>query len=129
MPQVLLLFFAARRFIECAGLAQPTVFVFEDVHWAQSSEIALLEYLTQHVRDSPVMLVAAARPELLDLQPTWGSGLAAQTTIPLEPLPPEEAEALAAQLIPSGEASFDLGPDRRTTRRCTQRAAFRCRRR
>ena len=108
VPQVLLLFFAARRFIECVGLAQPTVFVFEDIHWARSSEIALLEYLAQHVRDSPVMLVAAARPELLDLQPTWGSGLAAQTTIPLEPLPPHEAEALAAQLVPADEGAFDL---------------------
>ncbi|TML18030.1 MAG: tetratricopeptide repeat protein [Actinobacteria bacterium] len=108
VPQALLLFFAARRFIECAGLAQPTVFVFEDVHWAQASEIALLEYLAQHLRDSPVILVAAARPELLDRQPTWGGGLAAQTTIPLEPLPPEEAEALAAQLVPADGGSFDL---------------------
>jgi class 3 adenylate cyclase/tetratricopeptide (TPR) repeat protein len=109
VPHLLLLFFAARRFIESAGLAQPTVFVFEDVHWAKGSEIALLEYLAQHVRDSPVMLVAATRPELLDLQPTWGSGLAAQTTIPLEPLSPHEAETLAAQLIPPDEASLDLG--------------------
>jgi class 3 adenylate cyclase/tetratricopeptide (TPR) repeat protein len=109
VPQVLLLFFAARRFIECVGLATPTVFVFEDIHWAQPSEIALLEYLAQHLRDSSVMLVAAARPELLDTRPTWGSGLVAQTTIPLEPLPPAEAEALAAQLITStGESAPDL---------------------
>ena len=109
VPQVLLLFFAARRFIECAGLAQPTVFILEDVHWAHGSEIALLGYLAQHLRDSPVMLVAAARPELLEAQPTWGSGFVAQTTIPLDPLPPEEAEALAAQLVHSaGEPAFDL---------------------
>jgi class 3 adenylate cyclase/tetratricopeptide (TPR) repeat protein len=99
VAQVLLLYFAARRFIECAGLAQPTVFVFEDIHWAQSSELALLEYLARHVRDSPVMLVAAARPELLDAQPTWGAGLTAQTTIMLEPLSPLEAGALAAEIV------------------------------
>jgi class 3 adenylate cyclase/tetratricopeptide (TPR) repeat protein len=98
--QHLLLFFAARRFLECVGLEQPTVFVFEDIHWAQPSEIALLAYLTQHLRDSPVMLVAAARPELLDEHATWGAGLAAQTTIPLDPLPPEDAAALADQLLP-----------------------------
>jgi class 3 adenylate cyclase/tetratricopeptide (TPR) repeat protein len=101
--QVLLLYFAARRFIECAGLAQPTVFVFEDIHWAQSSELALLEYLAKHVRDSPVMLVAAARPELLDAQPTWGAGLTAQTTIMLDPLTPLEAEALAAEIVRSAD--------------------------
>ena len=98
VPQAQLLFFAARRFMECLALARPTVFLFEDVHWAQSSEIALLEYLAQHLRESPAMLVATARPELLDNRPTWGSALAAQTTIPLEPLPPEHAEALAIQV-------------------------------
>ena len=93
-----LLFFAARRFIERIGLSQATLFLFEDIHWADSSEIALLEYLAQHLRETKVMLVATARPELLDSRPTWGSGLAAQTTIPLEPLQPQEAESLAAQL-------------------------------
>ena len=109
VPQAQLLFFAARRFMECVGLVQPTVFVFEDIHWAQSSEIALLEYLAQHLRDSPVMLIAAARPELLDTRPTWGSGLAARTTIPLDPLPQQEAEALAVQVAEAaGARDFDV---------------------
>jgi class 3 adenylate cyclase/tetratricopeptide (TPR) repeat protein len=94
-----LLFFAARRFIECSALAQPTVYVFEDVHWADASELELLDYLAQHVRDAPAVFVAAARPELLDVRPTWGSGLAAQTMVPLEPLGTEAAQALAARLI------------------------------
>jgi class 3 adenylate cyclase/tetratricopeptide (TPR) repeat protein len=110
VPQPLLLFYAARRFMECTGLARPAVFVFEDIHWAQSSEIDLLEYLARHLRESPVMLVAAARPELLDAKPTWGSGLAAQTTIPLEPLGPEDSEALASELVrPVGVDNVDLG--------------------
>jgi class 3 adenylate cyclase/tetratricopeptide (TPR) repeat protein len=104
VPQAQLLFFAARRFMECLGLARPTVFLFEDVHWAQSSEIALLEYLAQHLREAPVMLIATGRPELLDARPTWGSALAAQTTIPLEPLPPEQAEELAAQVAAAAGA-------------------------
>ncbi len=109
VEEVLLLFFAARRFIECAGLAQPTLFVFEDVHWAQSSEIALLAYLTQHLRDSRALLVATARPELLDTQPAWGSGFGAQTMIPLDPLPSADAEALVAQLLQAaGDSPSDL---------------------
>src|SRR5438105_4731023 len=104
VPQGQLLFFAARRFIECVGDVQPTVFVFEDVHWADASELALLHYLAQHVRDAPVLLVAAARPELLDLHPTWGSGLAAQTTIPLEPLDAVAARTLAEHLAPAFDA-------------------------
>jgi class 3 adenylate cyclase/tetratricopeptide (TPR) repeat protein len=106
--QQLLLFFAARRFLECVGLEQPTVFVFEDIHWAQPSEIALLEYLVHHLRDSPAMLVATARPELLDEHATWGAGLAAQTTIPLDPLPPEDASALATRLLARLDRTVDL---------------------
>jgi class 3 adenylate cyclase/tetratricopeptide (TPR) repeat protein len=101
VPQVRLLFYAARRFLECAGLAQPTLLVFEDIHWAHGSEIDLLRYLAQHLRESPVLVVAAARPELLDAQPTWGSGLAAQTTIPLDPLTSEAANVLATELVSS----------------------------
>src|SRR5215468_11144588 len=101
-----LLMFAARRFIECVALAQPTVFVFEDVHWADASELALLGYLAQHTRDAPALLVATARPELLDIQPAWGAGLGAQTTMPLEPLLEEDARALAERLV------VGIDPDR-----------------
>jgi class 3 adenylate cyclase/tetratricopeptide (TPR) repeat protein len=99
VPTGALLMFAARRFIESAALAQPTVFVFEDVHWADSTELALLTYLARHTRDAPALLVATARPELLDVEPTWGTGLGAQTTLPLEPLTDDDARTLAEQLV------------------------------
>jgi tetratricopeptide (TPR) repeat protein len=54
------------------------------------------------------MLVAAARPELLDEHATWGAGLAAQTTIPLDPLEAEDAAALAGQLLPQRGGAVDL---------------------
>jgi class 3 adenylate cyclase/tetratricopeptide (TPR) repeat protein len=104
-----LLFYAARRFLESFGLAGPAMVVFEDLHWAQTSEIELLEYLARHLRDSPLVLVAIARPELLDAHSTWGSGLAAQTTIPLEPLDAADASALAERIVQqSTTASFDI---------------------
>jgi class 3 adenylate cyclase/tetratricopeptide (TPR) repeat protein len=108
VPQLPLLFFAGRRVLECLGLEQPTVAVFEDIHWAQASEIALLGYLAQHLRETPLMLVATARPELLDEHTTWGAGLAAQTTIPLDSLSPDEAAALATELLPEHESDADL---------------------
>ena len=56
------------------------------------------------------MLVAAARPELLDSQPSWGSGLVAQTTIPLEPLPSDDAADARGRSSSSraGDAPIDL---------------------
>ena len=99
VPTGALLMFAARRFIECTALAQPTVFVFEDVHWADASELALLTYLASHTRDAPAVLIATARPELLDIEPAWGTGLGARTTLPLEPLADSDARMLAGQLV------------------------------
>jgi len=94
-----LLFFAARRFIERQASEQPTLFVFEDVHWADAGELDLLEYLGSHVRDASAVLLALARPELLDTRPTWGSGLGAQTTISLEPLSSSDASAIAGRVL------------------------------
>jgi predicted ATPase len=94
-----LLFFAARRFVERQASEQPTLFVFEDIHWADAAELDLLEYLGTHVRDASAVLLAVARPELLDTRPTWGSGLGAQTMISLEPLSSTEATAIAARLL------------------------------
>lgn len=104
-----LLFFAARRFVEASSLVRPLILVFEDVHWAKSSELDLLEYLAAYVRDAPTMFIAAARPDLLDARPTWGSGLVAQTTIPLDPLSASDAAVLASHLVRSGaEQSVDV---------------------
>jgi class 3 adenylate cyclase/tetratricopeptide (TPR) repeat protein len=99
-----LLFFAARRFAEATALVRSTLLVFEDIHWAQTSELDLLEYLATFTRDAPVLFVAPARAELLDLRPGWGSGLA-QTTIALDPLGEAAAAELAGHLLAAtGEA-------------------------
>jgi class 3 adenylate cyclase/tetratricopeptide (TPR) repeat protein len=93
------MFFAVRRVVEGLGAQGPTVLVFEDVHWAETSQLELLEYLTTHVRDVPIAFLALARPELLDTRPTWGAGLLSHTTIPLEPLSAEDAAAVATAAL------------------------------
>jgi class 3 adenylate cyclase/tetratricopeptide (TPR) repeat protein len=101
-----LLFFAARRFAEATALARPTLLVFEDIHWAQTSELDLLEYLATFTRDAPVLFMAPARPEILDSRPGWGSGLA-QTTIVLDPLAEADAAELAGYLLEAAGGAVD----------------------
>jgi tetratricopeptide (TPR) repeat protein len=96
--QVLLLF-SARRLVERLGIEKPTLLVFEDIHWADAGQLDLIEYLAVHVRETPVVLVALARPELLDLRPAWGSRVGAQTTISLDPVSEKEAATLVGQLL------------------------------
>ena len=103
-----LLYFAARRFAENVALATPTLLLFEDIHWAQASELDLLEYLATYAREAPLMLVAATRPELLDTRSGWGSGLVAQTTVVLDPLPEAAAAELAGHLV-GGDGGLDVG--------------------
>ncbi|HKC20747.1 MAG TPA: adenylate/guanylate cyclase domain-containing protein [Candidatus Dormibacteraeota bacterium] len=97
-----LLLFGARRFVEQLGLEQATMLVFEDAHWADAAQLELITYLAMHVKDAPVVLLATARPELLDRNPTWGSGLGAHTMITLDPVSADDSANLVRHL--AGEA-------------------------
>ena len=93
------LFFVARQFVESIAHDRPTVLVFEDIHWADSSLLDLIEVLTVRTQDVPVLFVALTRPELFTNRPAWGGGLISATSLALDPLPEREAEHLAAQLL------------------------------
>ncbi len=99
------LHFAARRFAEQVARQQPTVFVFEDIHWADPAQLDLLEYLASHVRDAPAVFLALARSELLEVRPGWGSGVLGHTTIPLEALSPVDSASIASYLL-SGQGDL-----------------------
>src|SRR5437764_9121982 len=97
------LFFSVRRFIEAVAGDRPTMLVFEDVHWADGSLLDLIELLAARLRDLPILLLALARPELLDARPGWGGGLPAYTALPLDQLKESEARELAAHLLAAAE--------------------------
>jgi class 3 adenylate cyclase len=93
------LFFSARRFVEETANDRPTVLLFEDIHWAEPAQLDLIEYLSAQVRDRPVLFLALARSELLEVRPTWGSGVLGHTTIPLEPLSSADSASIASHLL------------------------------
>jgi class 3 adenylate cyclase/tetratricopeptide (TPR) repeat protein len=93
---------AAREWAEKLAHVQPLVLVFEDVHWGEEPLLELIEHLAAWVREQPLLLLCVARPELLDVRPTWGGGRVRATTLELEPLQPAESaellEVLTAEL-------------------------------
>src|SRR5436309_576723 len=93
------LFFSVRVFIEAVARDGPTMLVFEDIHWADRSLLDLIELLAARLRDLPILLLALARPDLLDSRPSWGGGLPAYTALPLDQLKESEARELAIQLL------------------------------
>jgi predicted ATPase/class 3 adenylate cyclase len=93
------LFASARDLIEALAREQPTLFVFEDVHWADPSLLDLIESVAAHVREVPAMFLTLARGELLDSRPGWGGGIPRYTGVALEPLPPDKGHELALRLL------------------------------
>ncbi|MGE5227515.1 MAG: ATP-binding protein [Planctomycetaceae bacterium] len=109
VEEQLLLLFAARRLVERLGGDRPTLLVFEDVHWADTAELELIEYLVAHAHETPVLFLAVARPEFLDAHPTWGSGLPTHSAISLEPVSPHDAARIVEALVGTELPPTSLG--------------------
>ncbi|HKS79557.1 MAG TPA: AAA family ATPase, partial [Gaiellaceae bacterium] len=93
---------AALRWAEQLADAQPLVLVFEDVHWAEEPLLDLIEHLARSLREVPVLIIALARPELLDARPAWGGGIRTAAAIDLAPLDGTESGELADALLSRG---------------------------
>lgn len=78
---------------------RPVVLVLDDCHWASGPLLDMADRLLDELDRSAVALVCAARPELLETHPGWGSGRMRSAALMLTPLTPEEAAALAGELV------------------------------
>jgi DNA-binding SARP family transcriptional activator len=83
---------------------QSAVVLVEDLHWAEEPLFELLDRLLRDV-SGPLLLVATARPELLDRRPTWGAGLRNAAQVWLEPLSSEDAASMLEELLGSGPSA------------------------
>jgi tetratricopeptide (TPR) repeat protein len=96
------IFWAVRRLLEALAQRRPLVVVVDDIHWADSTLLDLLENVAIWSRQVPIMLVCLARPELLETRPGWGGGKLDAMTISLEALSREESSALVNSLLGAG---------------------------
>jgi class 3 adenylate cyclase len=96
-------FAAARGAFERLADARPLVLVFEDVHWAEPTLLDLVEYMATGARDSPILILCLARPELLELRDGWAGGRPNATTILLEQLAEADCDHLTDWLL-AGES-------------------------
>jgi len=93
------LFSSARQFLEGAAREQPTVLVFEDIHWADANMLDLIESLATRVRGLPLLLLTLSRPELHDTRRSWANGISAYTALTLAPLGEQHARELAVRRL------------------------------
>jgi DNA-binding SARP family transcriptional activator len=90
---------ALRRLLEAVARRQPLVLVLEDIHWAGPALLDLVEYLVGWT-GAALLVVSAARPELLEARPEWRDD-----AILLGPLTAADLSQLAAAL--KGDADLE----------------------
>jgi class 3 adenylate cyclase len=90
------------EFLQQLAAERPTVVLIEDVHWAEDDLLDLLDSLVTQV-DGPLLVLATARPELLERRPAWH-----RWSLPLEAL----REGTAGELL-DGLVGVELPPELR----------------
>jgi hypothetical protein len=87
---------AARSYLEGRARDRPVVLVLEDLHWAEPTLLDLLEGVAVLSRHVPILIVALARPELLERRPDWAEAAPHATVVALEGLTIPQSEELLA---------------------------------
>ena len=103
LPEV---FWASRRLVEILSQRQPLVLVLEDLHWAESALLDLVDHVVRAADDAPALVLCVARPDLLETRPQW----AEVPTLALAPLSADAVARVIDNLL--GEAS--IADDART---------------
>ena len=81
-------FAAWREFLEGLAASAPTVLVVEDLHWADEAMLAFMDYLAhERARAVPLLVLATARPEVLELVGPGAGYVAAAASFPSAPSP------------------------------------------
>jgi AAA ATPase domain/Adenylate and Guanylate cyclase catalytic domain len=92
-------FAAWRRYREGMAEQQPLVLVFEDLHWADEGLLDFVDHLAEWASGVPMLVLASARPELLDRRPNWGGGKLNAATLALSPLDDADAARVIAAVL------------------------------
>ena len=90
-------FWAVRRFLEGLAREQPVVLALDDIHWAEPTLLDLVEYLGEWTQ-ARVLVLCAARRELLEWRPAWAGPTSTGFIVELEPLASAEVVQLVGEL-------------------------------
>jgi class 3 adenylate cyclase/tetratricopeptide (TPR) repeat protein len=71
------LFFAVRRMLEALAHHTPVVLVVDGLHWAEPTLLDLLDSLSEHLSESPLLLLTMRRPDGVGPVPSAALELAA----------------------------------------------------
>ena len=98
-------FWAVRELLAAAAVERPLVIVLEDIHWAEPIFLDLIEHLAGTLDGAPVLIVALARGDLLEVRPGFGGDA---PRLSLQALTGDDSRRLVEQLLADDEVAADL---------------------
>lgn len=100
------LYWAARKLLEVLAASGAVVAIIDDIHWAETAFLDLLDHLLDSDTSASVLLLATARHDLLEERPQWGERAGASRLV-LKPL----TDAASAQVVANLLGNADLPDD------------------
>jgi hypothetical protein len=88
------IYWGARKVLEILAARGPVVALVDDIHWAETAFLDLLEQVLSTSSGAPILLLATARHDLLEERPQWCEQPGASRVV-LHPL----SDAAAAQVV------------------------------
>ena len=105
------LFWGVRAVLQELARRRPLVMVFDDIHWAEPTFLDLIEDILDASLGVPLLLLCAARHELLEDRPGFAAGRQTASQIELAELSRTESGRVVRDLL--GEASLPKALERR----------------
>jgi class 3 adenylate cyclase/tetratricopeptide (TPR) repeat protein len=88
-----------RRLFELLAESRPLLLVFEDLHWAEPTLLELLAFIGDGSGRAPVLVLASARPELLETRASMFRPGVRRRVLELGALSEQESERLLVRLL------------------------------
>ena len=99
-----------RKFLSAVAAHTPVLILLDNVQWADDGSLDGLEALARLKPTGPILIVAQARPELLERRPRWGDCTPSHCLLALSPLQHDETAAMASQTLRSALGQRRGGP-------------------
>jgi class 3 adenylate cyclase/tetratricopeptide (TPR) repeat protein len=85
----------------------PSVFVVEDLHWAEDRLLDMLERLVAR-SSGPLLIVATARPGFAETRPSFAAGREDSSSISVRPLTEDQSRTLVGSLLAVSDLPSEL---------------------
>jgi predicted ATPase/class 3 adenylate cyclase len=92
-------FWGVRKLVERLAADRPLVLVIDDIHWAESTLLDLLESLVDTISNAAVLVVCSSRHDLLQDRPRWGLDRPNAERLVLKPLSERESAEVVSHLV------------------------------